>query len=331
VRKVDRGKQAPPTALSKTDKKGKTELARVRSHIAKANAKTKGFEFKVYKDDEVKRRLEELFHGKCAYCETYYAVSAPVDVEHYRPKGRVSEDNAHPGYWWLAMDWENLLPSCIDCNRRREQIIVNEGSPSLVVLQATSLTSSGTHRGLSGKQDSFPVVGTRMSPEETNYDAERALLLDPCRDDPEAHLIFHIDHRTPFGLLLPTAGSVRGATSIHTYGLNRLHLVQERTRLLRRLEFLGNLAIELVTMAKELADPTVSSALPENRAAAISNRLESLAELTLAEMRAMAVPTEPYSALARQWLREFRGRVEGASLPPASGGVLPIPPTSGRI
>ncbi|MEF9674035.1 hypothetical protein QNM99_25505 [Pseudomonas sp. PCH446] len=45
-----------------------------------------------------------------------------MDVEHYRPKGAVSEDASHPGYWWVAMDWDNLLPSCIDCNRKRKQV-----------------------------------------------------------------------------------------------------------------------------------------------------------------------------------------------------------------
>ena len=47
----------------------------------------------------MKRRLDLLFHGKCAYCETFYSASAPVDVEHYRPKGAVSEDPSHPGYY----------------------------------------------------------------------------------------------------------------------------------------------------------------------------------------------------------------------------------------
>ncbi|MBR1195903.1 hypothetical protein JQ634_00805 [Bradyrhizobium sp. AUGA SZCCT0240] len=316
MRKVDRSKQAAPAALSKADKNGKTELARVRAHAAKTDPGKKTFEFKAYKNDEVKRRLEALFHGKCAYCETYYAVSAPVDVEHYRPKGRVGEDDTHPGYWWLAMDWENLLPSCIDCNRRREQIIVNQGSPSLAELWTTSLTSGGPQRALSGKQDSFPIAGTRILPEGSDYAAEQALLLDPCRDDPETHLAFHINHENPFGLVLPTGNgtlSARGATSIHAYGLNRLHLVQERTRLLRRLEFLGYLAIELIAMAKEMADPMVTAALPPNRANAISRRLESLAELTFAEMRAMAEPTESYSALARQWLREFRDGAKGST------------------
>jgi hypothetical protein len=317
VRKVDRKAEAVPAALSKANKEGKTELDRAREHAADSDPKKGAFPFAAYKDDEVKRALEALFHGKCAYCETFFANSAPVDVEHYRPKGRVAEDTSHPGYWWLAMDWHNLLPSCIDCNRRRGQIVVGQGS-SLQDLLRTSRTRTGHPTSQSGKQDSFPIAGARIPAESTNYAAEAALLLDPCRDDPETDLVFHIDHNNPLGLVLPTGGpatpSPRGTTSIHTYGLNRLRLVQERTRLLRRLEFLGNIAVELSDMAAEIADPAVKDALPQGRSDAIVQRLRFLADRTLAEMRSMAEPTEPFSALARQWLREFSSTI--SSPPP---------------
>ncbi|MEF9674033.1 hypothetical protein QNM99_25495 [Pseudomonas sp. PCH446] len=50
--------------------------------------------------------------------------------------------------------------------------------------------------------------------------------------------------------------SLKGSVSIHVYGLNRLGLVQERTRLLRQLEFLEMLALEVGSMADELVpDP----------------------------------------------------------------------------
>src|SRR6516162_7596662 len=80
---------------------------------------------------------QNLFHNRCAYCE------APLtrffaDAEHHRPKGRVSEANQegvsiakrailevgaeqieieHPGYFWLAYNWRNLIPSCEWCNQ----------------------------------------------------------------------------------------------------------------------------------------------------------------------------------------------------------------------
>ena len=45
-------------------------------------------------------------------------------MEHYRPKARVStEQGDKPGYYWLAARWENLLPSCTDCNSPRKQVM----------------------------------------------------------------------------------------------------------------------------------------------------------------------------------------------------------------
>src|SRR5258705_11060485 len=78
--------------------------------------------------------LIKLFQGKCAYCESKIVVNQPGDVEHFRPKGRVVDENFrpikirhkkkgemnHPGYYWLAYEWNNLFPSCIVCNRFRK-------------------------------------------------------------------------------------------------------------------------------------------------------------------------------------------------------------------
>lgn len=304
MRRADRGTDAPPSGLDARDRDDLTELERVRAHQASTDPSKGSFEFAAYKDAEVKRRLEQLFHGKCAYCETYYSASAPVDIEHYRPKGAVSEDPAHPGYWWLAMRWDNLLPSCIDCNRKRKQVVIQPGI-SLAELQRLSRTADGRPIG-SGKKDSFPIAagGVRALPELTAFEAEGALLLDPCRDDPEEHLVFHVDGVEPVGVIVAKGDpqpSERGVTSIHVYGLNRLGLVQERTRILRHLEFLGDLAIELGSMADDV----------EGREPNIARRLRFLQDRTLGEMTAMAAPEAPYSAVAAAWLRAFRRQLGG--------------------
>ena len=52
----------------------------------------------------------------CAYCLT----ERPLDVEHFRPKGAIDGDDAHPGYWWLAYEAENYLLACTACNRDRK-------------------------------------------------------------------------------------------------------------------------------------------------------------------------------------------------------------------
>jgi hypothetical protein len=62
-------------------------------------------------------KLNQWYYGKCAYCERFYK----LDVEHFRPKGEVRDENnvllRATGYYWLGYEWSNLLPSCISCNR----------------------------------------------------------------------------------------------------------------------------------------------------------------------------------------------------------------------
>jgi hypothetical protein len=69
------------------------------------------------RESRVIGKLNHWYHGKCAYCERYYK----LDVEHYRPKGAISDENnkllRKTGYYWLGYEWSNLLPSCISCNR----------------------------------------------------------------------------------------------------------------------------------------------------------------------------------------------------------------------
>ncbi|WP_175650024.1 HNH endonuclease [Pseudomonas sp. Marseille-P9899] len=313
MRRVDRGPISAPACLEVPDKTGKTERDRARAHQSDPDPQKGTFSFTLYKHEDVRRALARLFHNKCAYCETFFSASAPVDIEHFRPKSSVSEDAAHPGYWWLAMSWDNLLPSCIDCNRRRKQYIPTISS-SLEALYDTSETFHvGLQQTQTGKQDSFPIKDhtKRFVAESYGHDAEEPYLLDPARDDPRKHLRFHIDPASPVSLVLPTSESgqpsERGAVSIQTYGLNRLGLVQDRTRLLRRLEFLGELLLELGTVLDELE--TAPATLPEPTLANVLKRLKLLQERTLAEMQDMARPQAPYSEMVRTWIEQLMTRL----------------------
>lgn len=58
-----------------------------------------------YKLEDIKACLREIYHNKCAYCETSLE---QLHVEHYRPK--------RGGYYWLVYSWDNLLLSCPICN-----------------------------------------------------------------------------------------------------------------------------------------------------------------------------------------------------------------------
>lgn len=305
MRRVTRPKNSAPAGLDALDKNGHSERDRARAHKNSTPPPTDSFTYKAYKLQEVKNKLAELFHNKCAYCETFYNASAPVDIEHYRPKGSVSEAPGHPGYWWLAMSWDNLLPSCIDCNRRRGQRVVSLSSSLAKLYSANPGGRGGIPLGEGGKQDSFPIrdTGIRLTAEQYGYDAEEALLLDPTRDDPGEHLHFHVDHNLPISLVLPGRGeghnSDRGAVSIHTYGLNRLGLVQERTRLLRHLQLLGELLIELGDIIEDLrplTDPLVQKA---------SKRLQLMQDRLFQEIKDMAGDKAPYSVMVKTWIKRY--------------------------
>ncbi|AMY68274.1 hypothetical protein [Frigidibacter mobilis] len=292
MRRVDRRGVEVPASLvpqspgRKRQSKGASELAR--NLLAFAEGRPKDMAFTAYSEDSVKAGLHSLFHGKCAYCESFYDATAPVDVEHFRPKGRVAEAEGHPGYWWLAADWDNLLPSCIDCNRRRRQRLAGpDGAP-----MADS----------TGKADQFPVDGAHLADHLAEIGAERPLLIDPCRDEPARHLAFRVDPDPLLALVLPLDAAEapqRGAAAIRVHGLNRLALVQERTRILRRLELLRDVLARL-DEAAALIEASGNAAARKALAP-----IEFAVARLLDDMRAMAAETEPYSAMVTQWLRHW--------------------------
>lgn len=110
---------------------------------------------------ELKDALTELLPDKkCWYCES------PVDradnaVDHFRPKGRVSDAvRPHNGYRWLSFEPRNYRYACTFCNSRRKDVV------------------NGT---AGGKADRFPlaVEANRLyAPGPLNQ--EQPILLDPC-------------------------------------------------------------------------------------------------------------------------------------------------------
>ena len=63
-----------------------------------------------YNHGEVKARLIEETHGKCAYCESMVRHVDDGDIEHIIPK------SVHPD---LSFDWQNLTLACTICNRNK--------------------------------------------------------------------------------------------------------------------------------------------------------------------------------------------------------------------
>jgi hypothetical protein len=142
---------------------------------------------------ELKWHLFDLFHDKCAFCESRISAVGCGEVEHYRPKSRVSESPDHPGYYWCAYETSNLLPACALCNQYH------------------------------GKGTRFPVRGQRVYRPDEDLGKEEPLLLNPYDsvDEPEQHLMFHES-----GRVLPA--TERGDASIEIYSLNRRGLLEAR-------------------------------------------------------------------------------------------------------
>ncbi|HEV7744196.1 MAG TPA: hypothetical protein VGO56_04290 [Pyrinomonadaceae bacterium] len=156
------------------------------------------------------------FHGKCAYCESAIDADQPGDIDHFRPKGEVRDlegavvsvgdehgnFTSHPGYYWLAYDWRNLLPACADCNR-----------PSKKKTKGTRV----------GKGSRFPVAN-EYAVSAGAEDHEQPLLINPADPDEEPSLHMEFDD---LGILF--AKSERGAVCERVFGLNmREALVRKR-------------------------------------------------------------------------------------------------------
>lgn len=166
--------------------------------------------------------LAKAFHHKCAYCEGKYCSGHHDHVEHYRPKSEVTEDrkklDGHPGYWWLAYEWTNLLLCCAKCN--------------------SDHSYSDEHRNKvthPGKKCEFRVKGQRLCspPSEisctTDMNCEEPLLLNPYFDESEEHISFD-EH----GFAVPL--TERGKETITVCDLNRPELIEERLSEAERIE-----------------------------------------------------------------------------------------------
>ncbi len=200
---------------------------------ANANGHTYDIKDSVYRRNTIKkhyffdRDMGPPFYGKCAYCEATVVGKQHGDVEHFRPKARVTDEHdniihlkdangttlldikgkpiPHPGYYWLAYDLHNLLPSCQICNQASD---------------------------FGGKRNRFPVT-TEHATMAAEVSDEKPLLINPASgddaDNPAKHL--KIDFKT--GVMLPK--TTRGKMCIDVFDLNERQSLLDDRRNVRRI------------------------------------------------------------------------------------------------
>lgn len=82
--------------------------------LAAVRAATPGTDRKLalnkYRHKKVLLALKDMFHGKCAYCESMIAHVSYPQIEHFHPKDGPNGDET------LAFAWDNLLLACGICN-----------------------------------------------------------------------------------------------------------------------------------------------------------------------------------------------------------------------
>jgi uncharacterized protein (TIGR02646 family) len=236
----------------------------------------------LWRDASVTDKLHDSHHGKCCYCERIRDRKREMDVEHYRPKGKVKDVDGHKGYWWLVFKWDNLLWSCKTCNQKYKDIIF------------TLLPNT-----------------TRAHDETSDLNLERPCLINPKIEDPSQFLSFHIDRSGGrcFVTVVPRAGienakETRATETIIIVGLNRKEhgydLVQERGNEFSRTDF------EMIVFGILRADDAKDK-VPENRQIYIDT-INSLRE----KLKNFIQSDRVFSGVYRDYLR--RHNIEYESL-----------------
>ena len=288
MRKLEKDSN-PPSQLDLDDPESlaSKELKKLEAYFNSLTNTSNKPKFNVYRNSEVKKLLEYETNGKCAYCECEVSAGSDGDVEHYRPKGNVAEEvdstPPHPGYWWLGMDWNNLVLSCQHCNQVRKQVLFKPGMTDAEILE---LIRNDLRESV-GKLDSFPVeTGTRAF-NEVGISNEKPLLIHPANDNPSDHLEWSFEEDLP--MPIPKNNSGIGKASIIGYALYRSKLCKSRKKVLLQLKVLRNRILENIA-ALETEDDDFER-----------GKLRGKIESSLDALFDRSNKGEPYSAMANAY------------------------------
>ncbi len=156
---------------------------------------------------DVKKALWKMHRGKCCYCERKRDMKRESDVEHFRPKAGVTGDDDHPGYWWLAYEWDNYFLSCKKCNQEH-------------------------------KKNHFPLMDdSPRAYDEDGLQEEKPVLINPEKENPEDSIGF--DWQGAYGIFVKAIGmdgDDRGHRTVNLLGLNEGTLPEQRAELVEMLQ-----------------------------------------------------------------------------------------------
>lgn len=106
----------------------------------------------MYKRDDIKNALNNIYKNKCAYCEEKVE---QLHVEHYRPKKI---------YYWLAFSWDNLILACATCNQFKGSNFDLIGTKAIFVNTETNIRNINNL----GSQYDIEEKPKMINPEVTN-------------------------------------------------------------------------------------------------------------------------------------------------------------------
>lgn len=162
-----------------------------------------------------KTQLNPGDRPKCNYCESRIEHAATLQVEHFRPKAKVESgenDNVElPGYYWLGLEWTNLLLACPKCNGK-------DAKANKFPIRGVRAT---VHNPIQIVNLNSTLVRNQCYANANPLTLEIPVLLNPEIDNPEDFLTFdRLGYLSGHG---PNAD--RGEISKDIYRLNRDELV----------------------------------------------------------------------------------------------------------
>jgi hypothetical protein len=217
-----------------------------------AAASSRAADFRYAFNDNIWSDLKEwlatyVFRMKCAYCESPLEFDRyKGDAEHFRPKGSVTVVDAggvrtrprctlpdgveieHPGYFWLAYDWRNLVPACSFCNSGTAKVDQFPAEAHLLFWELSDAERDSLPSDVQAELiPSTTWAGWFLPGPQSLDQMERPALLNPLNPAtdrvPSQHLRYSLG-----GKVQALKDSQIGAASIRVYKLDRDELNKRR-------------------------------------------------------------------------------------------------------